>query len=377
MTTYQVIPPGRTIGILGGGQLGKMMAMSAKQMGYRVIVLDPASDCPCAQVCDEIIAAAYDDRAAAKKLVERSDVITYEFENVDLDVARYIEEAGYLPQTSKLLAITQNRLNEKESLTQAGLKVAPYKKVVSKESLTEAVQALGLPAVLKTVQGGYDGKGQLVIRTEAELEEAYDWLDEERVYVLEQWVRFTKELSVMVVRHPSGEIKTFPVAENTHRNNILHQSTIPASVSQEIAAKAEQAARTIAQDMSLVGALGVEMFLTEEDEVFVNELAPRPHNSGHYTIEACEFSQFEQHIRAICSLPLGHINLFKPAVMVNILGQHLHGVLQALPTWKHAHLHLYGKDEAKMNRKMGHITILTEDIDQTLNDLDQTKIWLD
>lgn len=375
--TYRFIQPGQTIGILGGGQLGKMMAVSAKQMGYRVIVLDPAEDCPAAQVSDDRIVAAYDDLEAAKELVRRADVVTYEFENVDLEIASYIEEEGYLPQTSRLLAITQNRLNEKSTLSEAGLRVAPYRKIVTKEDLSEAISQLGYPSVLKTVRGGYDGKGQLVIRTEADLTLAYEWLGESRIFVLEQWVPFVKELSVMVVRNTSGVIKTYPVSENRHVNNILHQSLVPADINLGIQKEAEQAAIQIAEALGLIGALGVELFLTEDGTIYVNELAPRPHNSGHYTIEACEFSQFEQHVRAICGMPLGHTELLKKAVMVNILGQHMPALMEHLPHLENCHLHLYGKTEPKQNRKMGHLTLLTETIPQALEWLDNLGIWND
>lgn len=376
-TDYHFIQPGQTIGILGGGQLGKMMAVSAKQMGYRVVILDPVEDCPAAQVSDEIIVAPYDDVAAAKELVASADVVTYEFENVDLEMATFIEQEGYLPQTSELLAITQDRLNEKATLTEAGLRVAPYHKVETKDDLKRALIKLGFPSVLKTVRGGYDGKGQLVLRSESDISLAFELLDGQHVFVLEQWVPFIKELSVMVVRNTSGVIKTYPVSENRHVHNILHQSLVPADVSDLIQKEADLAARRIAESLGLIGALGVELFLTEDGTIYVNELAPRPHNSGHYTIEACEFSQFEQHIRAICGLPLGPADLLKKVVMVNILGQHMPGLLKNLPKLENAHLHLYGKTEAKRNRKMGHLTVLTEDMNETLKWLDNLGIWTD
>jgi 5-(carboxyamino)imidazole ribonucleotide synthase len=376
-TDYHFIQPGQTIGILGGGQLGKMMAVSAKQMGYRVVVLDPVEDCPAAQVSDEIIVAPYDDVAAAKELVTRADVVTYEFENVDLEMATFIEQEGYLPQTSELLSITQDRLNEKATLTEAGLRVAPYQKVETKDDLKRALIKLGFPSVLKTVRGGYDGKGQLVLRSESDVPLASELLDGQHVLVLEQWVPFIKELSVMVVRNTSGVIKTYPVSENRHVHNILHHSLVPADVSDLIQKEADLAARRIAESLGLIGALGVELFLTKDGTIYVNELAPRPHNSGHYTIEACEFSQFEQHIRAICGLPLGPADLLKKVVMVNILGQHMPGLLKNLPKLENAHLHLYGKTEAKQNRKMGHLTVLTEDMNETLKWLDNLGIWTD
>lgn len=376
-TNYRFIQPGQTIGILGGGQLGKMMAVSAKQMGYRVVVLDPVEDCPAAQVSDEIIVAPYDDLAAAKELVTQADVVTYEFENVDLEMATFIELEGYLPQTSRLLAMTQDRLSEKATLTEAGLRVASYQKIETKGDLNAAIEKLGFPSVLKTVRGGYDGKGQLVLRSESDIPLAQDLLKNNRVLVLEQWVPFIKELSVMVVRNTSGVIKTYSVSENRHVHNILHQSLVPANVSEAIQKEAEQVGRRIAESLGLIGALGVEMFLTEDGTIYVNELAPRPHNSGHYTIEACEFSQFEQHIRAICGLPLGGTDLLKNVVMVNILGQHMPALLENLPQLENVHLHLYGKTEAKRNRKMGHLTVLTEDIDQSLEKLEDLGIWTD
>lgn len=376
-TNYRFIQPGQTIGILGGGQLGKMMAVSAKQMGYRVVVLDPVEDCPAAQVSDEIIVAPYDDLAAAKELVTQADVVTYEFENVDLEMATFIELEGYLPQTSRLLAMTQDRLSEKATLTEAGLRVASYQKIETKGDLNAAIEKLGFPSVLKTVRGGYDGKGQLVLRSESDIPLAQDLLKNNRVLVLEQWVPFIKELSVMVVRNTSGVIKTYSVSENRHVHNILHQSLVPANVSEAIQKEAEQVGRRIAESLGLIGALGVEMFLTEDGTIYVNELAPRPHNSGHYTIEACEFSQFEQHIRAICGLPLGGTDLLKNVVMVNILGQHMPALLESLPQLENVHLHLYGKTEAKRNRKMGHLTVLTEDIDQSLEKLEDLGIWTD
>ncbi len=380
-----VILPGSTIGVLGGGQLGRMMALAGRAMGYRFITLDPTMDSPCGQVSDEQITAAYDDAGSAKLLARKSDVITYEFENVNAEVADMLMQESYVPQGSKLLYTTQNRLREKAAIEEAGVKVAPYKKIHSEEHLREAVVQFGTPCVLKTAMGGYDGKGQWVIRSLDVIREAYETLSKAQTdLVLEQFVQFEMELSVIAARSPKGEIKVFPVAENIHVDNILHLSIVPARISVEIAEQAERLAEQIALSMNVVGLIAVEMFLTREGELFVNELAPRPHNSGHYTMEACRTSQFEQHIRAVCNLPLSSTSLLTPVVMVNILGEHVDPLLQwlandsAADEQTHeftAKVHLYGKKEAKAKRKMGHLNLLTNDIEAALAWVRQSSIW--
>ena len=377
MKEAPLITPGKTIGILGGGQLGRMMALAAKAMGYRIAVLDPGKDNPLSQVSDIEILTAYDDMDGAKRLAEVSDVITYEFENVDLTVARYLESQAFLPQGSELLNITQDRVHEKQALTQAGVRVAPYFVVSKREELDIAISELGYPAVLKTVRGGYDGKGQLVIKNKADEAIAYSWIDNETLFVLEQWIPFEKELSIIVARSTNGEIKTFPVVENIHINNILHQTIAPARISSSVKQQAIEMALSISESLNLVGTLAVEMFMTKEGELYVNELAPRPHNSGHYTIEACETSQFEEHIRAICGWPLGSTAQLKPAVMVNLLGQHVERAIEAIPQFSNIHFHLYGKDSAKHNRKMGHITILADSIEDAMDSVRKVNIWND
>ncbi|GGE35694.1 N5-carboxyaminoimidazole ribonucleotide synthase [Pullulanibacillus camelliae] len=370
-----MIIPGQTIGILGGGQLGRMMALSARAMGYRIAVLDPGHDNPLSQVADIAIQTAYDDPEGAERLADVSDVITYEFENVDLAVARQLEAKDLLPQGSGLLAVTQDRVNEKKALSKAGVKIASYEVIQTQEQLEKALQIIGYPSVLKTARGGYDGKGQLVIRRAEDMDQARALVDGTTVFVLEQWVPFQKELSIMIARSTQGEIKTFPVVENIHIHNILHQTIAPARISERVKSKAEQMALEISESLNLVGMLGVEMFMTADEEVYVNELAPRPHNSGHYTIEACETSQFEQHIRAICGWPLGSTEQLKPATMLNLLGQHMEAALTAIPQMANSHFHLYGKDEAKQNRKMGHITLLADTLDEALQRAEQLKIW--
>ncbi|MGG3033331.1 5-(carboxyamino)imidazole ribonucleotide synthase [Bacillus stercoris] len=369
----QIIYPGAVIGIIGGGQLGKMMAVSAKQMGYKVAVVDPVKDSPCGQVADVEITAHYNDGEAIRQLAEISDIITYEFENIDYDALHWLKDHAYLPQGSELLLITQNRETEKKAIQAAGCEVAPYSIVKTQKELKQAVQELGLPAVLKTCRGGYDGKGQFVIKEEAQMEQAAALL-EHGTCILESWVSFKMELSVIVVRSVNGEVSTFPAAENIHHNNILFQSIVPARVGEEIQQKAAELAVKLADELNLVGPLAVEMFLTEDGELLVNELAPRPHNSGHYTLDLCETSQFEQHIRAVCGLPLGKTDLLKPGMMVNLLGNEVKLVEEDPDLLKEAKLYIYGKHEIKKGRKMGHITFMKQPEDEWIQEI--TNKWM-
>ncbi|WP_339206947.1 5-(carboxyamino)imidazole ribonucleotide synthase [Paenibacillus sp. FSL K6-3182] len=381
--TIQTLLPGSTIGILGGGQLGRMMANAGSAMGYRFIALDPTPDAPTGQVAEQIV-AAYDNHDAARELAKRSDVITYEFENVDADVAAMLMAESYVPQGSELLYTTQHRLREKRAIEAAGVRVAPYREIRSVDELREAVTAFGTPCVLKTAMGGYDGKGQWVIRSESEIEEAYETLARARVQlVLEQFIRFDKEISVIAARSPQGEIKVFPVAENIHVDNILHLSIVPARITEDLQQQAERLAERIAEGLGVVGLIAVELFVTADGELFVNELAPRPHNSGHYTMEACRTSQFEQHVRAVCNLPLGDTTLMSPVVMVNVLGEHVAPLLELTARADEAakrlkvapKLHLYGKKEAVVKRKMGHVNVLAETTDAALSWIEETTIW--
>lgn len=371
----KTILPGDIIGIIGGGQLGRMMALSAKSLGLRVAVLDPTENCPCGQVADIEINGAYDDLDSIKELARISDVITFEFENINYEALEWLEEHAYVPQGSELLKISQDRLLEKAAISMTGASVAPYFPVNNLHDLYNGIDKVGYPCVLKTARGGYDGKGQLVIRSEADIaKKASDILIMGKC-VLEAWVPFVKEISVIITRKANGDSSSFPVAENIHHNNILDKSIVPARISAQAEAEAIQQAKLLADELDLVGTLAVEMFLTEDDEIIINELAPRPHNSGHYTMNACETSQFEQHIRAICNWPLGNTNILKPVVMVNILGQHLEAItshIVNLSDWK---LHLYGKAEAKHNRKMGHINILRPSIDTAISEINSSGFW--
>ncbi|WP_035298829.1 5-(carboxyamino)imidazole ribonucleotide synthase [Brevibacillus thermoruber] len=377
MTNRTPIKPGATIGILGGGQLGRMIALAGRAMGYRFVTMDPTEDAPCGQAADRQIVARYDDVDAAMQLAEISDVISYEFENVDARVAEVLESRAYVPQGSRLLRITQNRIREKTAIRELGIPVAPFRVIDSLDSLRAAIGELGLPAVMKTATGGYDGKGQWVLRSEAELAEAYETLSKAgSELIVEQFVPFQLELSVIAARNPSGELAVFPAAENVHRENILHLSIVPARVPDDIRQRAEAIARTIAERLDVVGLIAVEMFLTASGELYVNELAPRPHNSGHYTMDACVTSQFEQHVRAVCDLPLGSTELLSPVVMVNILGEHLQPVLDRIGQLpRTAKLHLYGKHESKPKRKMGHLNVLAPSVEEALAQIERLEIW--
>lgn len=367
-----MILPGQTIGIIGGGQLGRMMAIAAKEMGYRILVLDPTENCPTAQVADEQIIAAYDDMKAIETLTDKSDVVTYEFENVDVTAATYIEEKGKLPQGARALKITQNRQEEKQLLKDAGLPVPFFAIVNNRKACEEALEKVTLPAVVKTCRGGYDGKGQLKINEEADFSAVIEFVENNGTCIIEEWIPFDKEVSVIFSRAQTGEITYFPLAENDHENHILARTTVPAHVSEGVEEKVMKAAEKIATEMDIVGTFAVEIFVRGE-EVFINEMAPRPHNSGHYTIEACNISQFTQHIRAICGLPLIEVSLLQAAVMINILGEHLPGTLRAMQENPTGFVHLYGKSEPKDQRKMGHITFIAEELTEVRTLVEQYK----
>ncbi|MCF6139133.1 5-(carboxyamino)imidazole ribonucleotide synthase [Pseudalkalibacillus berkeleyi] len=361
-----IVPP-QTIGILGGGQLGRMMAIAAKEMGFKVATVDPTKGSPCGLIADYEIVGDYASEEARNQLAEVSDVITYEFENVDLDTARWLENNHHLPQGSHLLKVTQDRAEEKATLEAIGVHVAPYELISKCEDLEDTLDKIGYPAVLKTTRGGYDGKGQVVIESPDDLKAAKELLSGNTQCVLEKKINFSKEISVIVSRNVNGDTETFPVAENIHKNHILYQSIVPARVSEASLERAESLARQIAHGLELVGTLAVEMFLTNEEGIYINELAPRPHNSGHYSIEGCMFSQFEQHIRAICGWKLGKPTLLKPSVMVNLLGQDAETILDVAPLFDDVHLHLYEKKEIKTNRKMGHFTIINDSLEDAVH----------
>jgi 5-(carboxyamino)imidazole ribonucleotide synthase len=369
-----MIYPGQTIGIIGGGQLGRMMAVAAKEAGFKIAVLEPAMDSPCGQVADIRIVANYDDESALEELAEVSDVITYEFENIDYEGLKRLTEMAYVPQGAELVRITQNRVTEKAAIVAAGCPVAPYAVADSYEQLVQKIDDVGYPCIVKTARGGYDGKGQQLLKSKDELPLA-EQLFEHSPCIVEGFVPFTMEISVIVQRNGHGETYCLPVGENIHVHHILHQTIVPARISEETARKAEEAAAKIADYLQLVGTLAVEMFVLENGEIIINECAPRPHNSGHYSIEACNISQFTQHIRAVCGWPLRKPQLWAPSVMVNVLGQHVVPLTNSISKYPDWSVHLYGKAEAKVNRKMGHVTIMTDDLNTTLKQIKDSGIW--
>lgn len=371
---YKPLKPGDTIGIIGGGQLGKMMAQSAKKMGFVVGILDPNENCPAAQVSDWNICADYADKEALREFARKVSVLTFEFENIDADALREMEEIVAIPQGSEVIAITQDRIKEKRFLEASGVSIAAFEVVEKIVQLNTALEKIGYPCVLKTTRFGYDGKGQVVLKSEADKEAAAALIGDHSC-ILEAWVPFSKELSVMIVRNRKGETTIFPVSENIHVANILHESIVPARISPAVSEKAIETAQQIADALQLVGTLGIELFLTKDDDIFVNELAPRPHNSGHYTIEAMSLSQFDAHIRAVAGLSMPKARLLSSVVMVNILGQHMEKSLVFRDKKAEWSFHYYGKENLQINRKVGHVTILTNDIEKTLIEIGDTGIW--
>lgn len=372
----KIIYPGQTIGIIGGGQLGRMMALAAREAGFKIAVLEPSMDSPCGQVADIRIVAPYDDEAALEELAEVSDVITYEFENIDFEGLKRLTEIAYVPQGAELVKITQDRILEKAAITSSGTPVANYIAAQTFEELEAKIDEVGYPCVVKTARGGYDGKGQQTLQSATDLEKAVG-LFEHSACVAEAFVPFKMEISVIVQRNVQGETYCLPIGENIHVNHILHETIVPARIEQSTAEMATKAAERIADALNLVGTLAVEMFVLDNGEIIINEVAPRPHNSGHYSIEACNISQFHQHIRAVCGWPLRKPKLWKPSIMVNILGQHVVPVTNSIAKYPDWSIHLYGKYEAKHNRKMGHVTIMTEDLEATLQEINSSAIWAD
>ena len=360
--------PIETIGILGGGQLGRMLTLEAKRMGYRVVTLEPLPNSPCGQVADEQIVAAYDDLRAIGELGARADVVTYEFENIPLESVRALENDGRLVRPGgEVLRITQDRILEKTFVRDAGCTVAPFAPVDDAASLGAAIAAIGFPAVIKTARGGYDGKGQWVVRDEAE---AYAALAAARgvALIYERFVPFDLEISVISARGSDGSIVSFPVTENRHDHGVLATTIVPARIPPAVAARAVATTERVGAQLGIIGTYCIEFFV-KGDEIFVNEIAPRVHNSGHYSLDATQISQYEAHVRAICDLPLVQPKLFEPAVMVNVLGagtgDYLDGVAELL-TDPDVKLHVYGKRHAALRRKMAHFTVLAPTVDEAL-----------
>ncbi|PTQ55820.1 MAG: Phosphoribosylaminoimidazole carboxylase ATPase subunit [Candidatus Carbobacillus altaicus] len=410
--------PDTTIGIIGGGQLGRMMALAGRAMGYRFNVLDPDEAAPARAIADTFFQGSFADTEGLMRLAEASDVLVYEFEHIDTHSLEMVARIKPLPQGVTILRLAQHRALEKEGLSAHGFPVAPYTLLRTPDDLIPALKKLGLPVVVKTTSGGYDGKGQWHIQTEGEIQivrraieavyanfranrddrepdrptsitkeemplydESLDRVDRNgravrgflssdlvRVpLIVERFIPYEKELSVIVSRRADGESQVFPVAENHHVDGILRRSIVPARVPDAVQKKAAVLATAIADAFGVVGLLAVELFYLPDGTLLINELAPRPHNSGHYTLDAVSTSQFEQFLRAVLHLPLGDVRLFTPVVMVNILGEHLPSLLKVLPTLDaRVKVHLYGKKEARAGRKMGHLNILAESVEEAL-----------
>ena len=363
-----ILPPAM-LGILGGGQLGRMFTVAAKTMGYRVTVLDPDPIAPAAEFADVHLCQAYDDTEALNTLANTCAAITTEFENVNADSMRWLSQFVPVSPSGDCVAIAQNRISEKTWINKAGLATAPYLAITSEADLATDLTPY-LPGILKTARLGYDGKGQIRVQTAAEVAAAYQQLGANDC-VLEKMLDLKNEVSAIVTRVSDAQISCFPVAENHHANGILDVSIVPARVSAELAEQAQTMAKQLASALNYVGVLAVEFFVLADDRLVINEIAPRPHNSGHYTLDACACDQFQQQVRAMCGLLPGDSRLLSPVVMVNLLGDSW-GEDQSEPNWAvlmeapNVHLHLYGKKSARPGRKMGHFTVLSATADEAL-----------
>lgn len=362
-----MIFPDAMLGMLGGGQLGRMFTLAAHSMGYRVTVLDPDPSSPAGQIADVHLKAAYQDRDALQQLADTCAAVTTEFENVPAESLRWLATRCTVRPTGDSVAVAQDRIQEKRFLESAGFAVAPFASILAVDDC-ERTDASLLPGILKRARFGYDGKGQAQVTSVAEVRAAFAEMGAEPC-VLEKRVALASEVSVVAARGADGATRSFPVAENRHVNGILDVSIVPARVSAAVASEAEAQAQAVATKLGYCGVLAVEFFVTDRGELLVNEIAPRPHNSGHYTIDACVTSQFEQQVRTLCGLPLGESRLLSPVVMVNLLGdvwRHGEPAWDAVFGCPEAKLHLYGKREARPGRKMGHYTVLGQDAEAAL-----------
>lgn len=354
------ILPGATLGMLGGGQLGRMFTVAAQTMGYKVVVLDPDPGSPAGIIADKHLCAAYDDVHALADMARQCAAVTTEFENIPAQTLAFLEDKTTVHPSSKALAQTQNRNVEKNFIASLGIATAPYVPIMRREDIADVEKTIAFPAILKVATFGYDGKGQVACDSLDDVYTAFDSLGEKEC-VLEQRIQLEREISVVLARSESGSITNFPVAENAHVNGILHSTTVPANMTAEQSQTAIQKANDIARGLGYIGTMAVEFFVSTDGEIIANEIAPRPHNSGHYTLDACHTSQFEQQVRMLCGLPAGNCDLVSPVVMINTLGD-VWG--NSEPNWAkllaepNVKLHLYGKKEARVGRKMGHFNVL-------------------
>jgi 5-(carboxyamino)imidazole ribonucleotide synthase len=365
----RVIPPGSSLGVLGSGQLGRMFTIAARRMGYRVHTFSPDEDTPTGQVADVEVTASYEDLDALRAFAGQVSVVTFEFENIPADAVAAIEAVVPVRPSGAALHVAQQRAREKAFLKEHGIPTAPFARALSLDELWDAVAQIGTPAVIKTAAFGYDGKGQHKIGTQAEVEHIWTAIGHQES-VVEKFISLQAEISVIAARGLDGEVVHYPVFENRHRNHILDVTTSPASIPPPIARQAVEITRTILESLQYIGVLCVEFFLSTDNELLVNELAPRPHNSGHLTFDAAVTSQFEQQVRAVCGLPLGSTELLRPAAMANLLGELW---ADGEPNWAAAcrnpdvKLHLYGKDEPRPGRKMGHLTAMGRTVEDAMD----------
>ena len=362
------------IGIIGGGQLGKMMILEAKKMGFHISVLDPDPKCPAHSLVDELIVGSLKDRDAIMKLAEISDIVTYEIEHINVEALFEVEKSGKpVYPTPGSLKIIQDKLSQKQQLLDKSAPVPEFVEANSVSDILAAGEKFGYPMMLKTRLGGYDGRGNFLVRSAQQADEAFHALNgEKNPLMVEKFVNFAMEISVLACRGQNGEIVIYPVAQNEHREEVLYETRVPADIVQDISDAAMDVARKVMEIFGGVGMFCVEMFVQRDGCVLVNEIAPRPHNSGHYSIEGCVSSQFENHIRAVCGLPLGDTSLVRPSVMRNILGEPGHsgpafvqGAEKVLEI-PGAVLHIYGKPETRAKRKMGHITVIADTLPEAV-----------
>lgn len=373
--THQPILPGAVLGVLGSGQLGRMFAIAAREMGYRVHVYSNETDSPAGHIADREFVGDYTDVDRIREFARTVDVVTFEFENISAEAAQAIEEIGPVRPGGHVLHISQNRLREKQTLADAGLPVTPFRPVRSSAELETAIQDLGCPGVLKTAEGGYDGKGQVALKAASEAAAAWQELGQlECIY--EQFIEFEREVSVVAARGLDGEFAACGPVHNDHHNHILDVSICPDPTLDSLREEAMRIARGVLETLDVVGVMCVEMFVQADGSILINEVAPRPHNSGHLTIEASPCSQFEQQVRAICGLPLGDMQPHTPSAMANLLGDLWVG---GEPDWLEAlripgvRLHLYGKQEARNGRKMGHLTAIADTLETAVANVQKAR----
>lgn len=353
------LEPGATIGIIGGGQLGRMLALSAAKLGFKTAILDPAANAPAFQCANTSIVAKYDDEAGLAQLAKLSDVVTYEFENVPDSALDYLGGKVSIHPGKKALSISQDRLVEKNFLNDLGITTAPFAEVSDTKPTGQALADMAGRGIVKTRRFGYDGKGQIRVSTDdANTIAQADELAKNTPCILEGFVEFEREVSLIAARATNGSIEAYDPAENVHKDGILSTSTVPANISPGLAGQMHSIASEMLSALNYVGVIGIEFFVTNDGELLVNEFAPRVHNSGHWTEAACTISQFEQHIRAIAGLPLGNTARHSNCVMENLIGDEVSKVPEILPQ-ANAYLHLYGKEETRKGRKMGHFTTIT------------------